>query len=423
MPPSGRRTGGVGRGVAVRWRRRARDDRGRRRRELAAPLVLLAVLAGCDDEGVRRASSDRVPSPPAAERAGGDPVARSLPRVAYRGGPFLRHPRIVTVTFAGDHPGLVARLGQFGDTVTRSGWWRAVTAGYCTKGGGCVGHGRPGRQVRLARELPARLVDVEVGALLERRAKAGRLGRLDADTLVVVYLPQRVALSDAFHPRYCTDGPRALHRALRLGRLTLPYAVVPRCGAERQLTASASQEILEATTNPDPAARGFAFEQGSQNLGFTAAGVEPVDPCGIITPNGRFTLTGGFAVQRAWSNQAAARGRDPCIPAPPGPYLALVPRHPTVRLPHKGASVTITLDAVADPPAPAWKVGAFDLTGRQDHRRYVELSLDRARVAAGQTAKLTVTVREPSPKELIVVGVVSTLGRRSHIWPLAIVMR
>jgi hypothetical protein len=350
-------------------------------------------------------------------------VARSLPRVAYRGGPFVRHPRIVTISFEGDDPTLVSRLERFGDTITRSEWWRAVTAGYCTKGEGCIGKGRRGRHIRLAEALPAKVHDVEVGALLERRAKAGRLGRLDPETLLVVYLPPGVALADAFVARYCDRGPRALHRALRLKRVTVPYAVLPRCGDQAELTASASQEILEATTNPDPAARGFAFEQSSANLGFTAAGVEPVDPCGQLARDGRWTLESGFVVQRAWSNRAASQGRDPCIPAPPGPYLALVPRQPTVRLAQEGASATITLDAAADRPAPVWGAGALDLTGRHDQQRYVELSLERSKVAAGQSVKLTITVRKLHPNELVVVGIVSTLGRRSHTWPLAVVMR
>jgi hypothetical protein len=68
-------------------------------------------------------------------------------------------------------------------------------------------------------------------------------------------------------------------------------------------------------------------------------------------------------------------------------------------------------------------VRALDLTGRHDQQRYVELSIERPTVAAGQTVKLTITVRKLNPNELVVVALVSMLGRRSHIWPLAVVMR
>lgn len=167
------------------------------------------------------------------------------------------------VTFDGDDPALVAHLERFGDTITRSHWWRAVTEGYCAKNKGCIGDGRPGRAVRLDDRLPAKLVDVDIGELLAQATDAGRLGPVDADTLLIVYLPPTVTVADALVPRYCGNGPRALHRALRLERLAIPYAVIPRCGGRDQLTASASQEILEATANPDPAARGFAFQQDS----------------------------------------------------------------------------------------------------------------------------------------------------------------
>src|SRR4029453_147017 len=84
--------------------------------------------------------------------------------------------------------------------------------------------------------------------------------------------------------------------------------------------------------NPDPARRGFAFERSSESLGFTYSGVEPVDPCGLITMDANRTVPGGFPLQRAWSNRAAAAGHNPCVPAPDGPYLALIPAEPTVQL-------------------------------------------------------------------------------------------
>jgi hypothetical protein len=52
-------------------------------------------------------------------------------------------------------------------------------------------------------------------------------------------------------------------------------------------------------TNPDPAARGFAFTTTSATAGFTAAGVEPVDPCGLLTRNAHQATDDGFTVQRA----------------------------------------------------------------------------------------------------------------------------
>lgn len=392
-------------------------------------LAACAALLLCPTGRGQHATADAQTLPPRGadpsarqERADRDIIAGSLPRVVYRGGPYLRRPRVVTVTFKGDDPTLVSRLEQFGEMITRTAWWREVTEGYCAHGK-CIGEGRRGRRARLEEVLPDKVRDVDVEALLAREAGAGRLGALDSDTLLLIYLPAGVALSDAFFRRYCSGGPRAFHRALRVGKLKIAFAVLPRCGGEAELTATASHEILEATTNPDPSARGFAFERTSANAGFTAAGAEPVDPCGLITMDHR-TLEGGFVVQRAWSNRQASLGRDPCVPSPAErPYVALVPRQPTVRLTREGDSATITLDAATDRSVGAWAVSTFDLTGSHDGRQCVEVSLDKSSVSTGQTANLTITLRKSKGSQLCVAGISSTLGEHSYTWPLAVITR
>jgi hypothetical protein len=359
-----------------------------------------------------------------AAHEGSTLITARLPRVEYRGGPFVRTPRVVTVTFRGDDAALVARLARFGDVITRTAWWRAVTDGYCAEAGDCIGDGAGARHVELDATLGADVHANDVAALLERAAGDGRFGVLDADTVLMVYLPAGVALRDAFVPRYCGAGPRGLHRALRLPSGAVALAILPRCGDEAVLTATASHELLEAVTNPDPARRGFAFVPSSAHAGFTAAGVEPVDPCGILTGGARTTTDSGFTVQRAWSNGAAARGDDPCVPSPDeGPYLALVPDAPTLRLRAPGERATVTLTAAADGPTGTWTIAGSDLAGAQDGTRYVDVALDRTTVRPGDVVVLTVTAVRMAPKERTVVGVVSTLDGASFLWPIAIVMR
>jgi hypothetical protein len=393
---------------------------GERRTGTTSPVVLLlvslALLGAGHDE------PDATPSAPTPDFR--TIIAERLPRVGHRGGPFLRRPRIVTITFAGDDAELVARLERFGDTITRTDWWRTVTDGYCTRPGDCVGEGRPGSALRLDDILPADLHAAELSDLLVRHARSGRLGLLDDDTLLLVYLPASVRLRDAFVPRYCERGRRAVHRALRFDGKAVGYAVMPRCSTESELTATASHEVLEVVTNPDPARRGFAFEQTSATLGFTAAGIEPVDPCGIITQDTHRAVESGFVVQRAWSNRMAESGREPCVPVvPQRPYVALVPERPTVRLAKVGDHVTIPLQAMADGPVSAWTVSAVDLTGRQEQTRYVDVALDRTTVTPGAPATLTISVLQLHPREVVLVGLVSTLDDVSHLWPVAVSMR
>ena len=113
---------------------------------------------------------------PSAEQVNGALIARYLPRVEYRGGAFVRRPRLVTITFAGDDPEVVARLERFADTITRTRWWRAVVAGYCASDGDCIGESRSSVPVRLNDTLPAEVHAVDISALLRRYASAGRLG-------------------------------------------------------------------------------------------------------------------------------------------------------------------------------------------------------------------------------------------------------
>jgi hypothetical protein len=390
--------------------------------------------------------AEAVTPPPAGTpaRPGGSAlVAERLPRVVYQGGPFLRRPRVVTVTFAGDDPAIVALLERFGETIADTPWWRESVAGYCAAEGDCIGSGRLGRAVRLEEKLPARIHGVDVAALLRREAAAGRFGPLDPDSVLLVYLPAGVTLFDAFHEHFCDGGPRAFHRSLRWDGGVNGYSVVARCGDEAATTATASHELVEIATNPNTQKRGFAIEPHSSYAGFVAAGVEPMDPCGILTRDTNWTLADGFAVQRAWSNRAAALGLDPCGGAAGEPsYVALVPRQPLVRLREIGERAEVVLDAIAGGstatpgmlgmpgrpeipgvPEPAgWEVWVVDLTGDQDGERYVDVAIDRTSVAAGDSVRLTVELRRRHPGDATVVGLLSTLGGRTHLWPLAVRM-
>jgi uncharacterized protein YfaS (alpha-2-macroglobulin family) len=68
-------------------------------------------------------------------------------------------------------------------------------------------------------------------------------------------------------------------------------------------------------------------------------------------------------------------------------------------------------------------VSAVDLTGAQEHTRYVDVALDKTEVAPGETATLTVTRRKAHPKGLSVVGLVSTIDSNSYLWPVAVITR
>jgi hypothetical protein len=348
-------------------------------------------------------------------------IAERLPRVEYLGGPFIRRPRVVTITFAGDSAGLVARLERFGEALTRTNWWRTVSEEYCAKAGDCIGEGQPGLAVRLEETLPADVHADELGERLAGHAKAGRFGTIDPDTVLLVYLPKGVTLRDATVPRYCEGGPRAVHRALRVEKHAVGLAIVPRCGDEATLTGTASHELLEATTNPDAARRGFAFKPQPATEGFLSGGVEPVDPCVLLLRGRNRATEHGRTMQRAWSNRAAAEGTDPCVPhVGSAPFVALVPEQPSVHLKIPGEHVKATFEAAASGEVRGWKVSVLDLTGVQDAEHYVDVALDRAYVMAGQRVTLTIVLRKRPPQGRSIVGLVSAAGQSEYLWPLVV---
>jgi hypothetical protein len=356
----------------------------------------------------------------AATSGTGGRIAEALPRVEYQGGPFLREPRVVAVTFRGDDTRVVSALAAFAGLVTRSAWWQGATKGYCAVGVGCVGRGREARSVVVDLAWPEAVGDSDVSARLEEAIAAGQVGEIDAETVLLAFLPAGVAVEDGFGRRYCDGGPRAFHRMLRGAAPGVASAVLPRCGGLRELTATASHEVLEAATNPDPARRGFALTPRAAHIGFTYAGVEPVDPCGVLTRDGHRIEADGFVWQRAWSNDAAESGRDPC--GGPAPFVALVPRTPTVRL-RPGERRTVALDASSDRPTGTWRVRARAVTSGDEGGPCVRASLDRSRVASGDTVVLTLGGLRAPADEVCLVGLESMRAGITRLWPLAVVMR
>jgi hypothetical protein len=346
-------------------------------------------------------------------------LAAALPRVDFAGGPFLRRPQLLTITFAGDDPAVVSELESFAFAIGASSWWSDVFAERCAAPGDCVRSPVEPRAIRAATRFPPQVHAVDVEAWLAAAAARGSLGPLTADALALIYLPAGTALTDALSGRYCAGGPRAYHRALTVGTGRLAFAVIPRCGDLDATTMTASHEIVEAVTNPDPARPGFRMAASPIFVGFRAAGAEPADSCGsAFRAGGTTRLSGGWAVHPAWSNEAAATGTDPCVPAANRPYVAFVPREPRVRLTTDGHA-DVWLDARADRAASAWVVAAVELTPVRASPA-LSLSLDRTMVGPGAVGRLTIRAHGPfdAPR---VVALVSTHDGVRSAWPLLVV--
>src|SRR5262249_30165651 len=96
-------------------------------------------------------------------------------------------------------------------------------------------------------------------------------------------------------------------------------------------TLAATREIADAITDPD-AGRGWALRaSGAVPLDQQSAWVGAVpslhDEVADLCEGARVRI-GGFLFQRTYSNVAAARGGDPCVPAMPDAYFSTTPAVP-----------------------------------------------------------------------------------------------
>jgi len=132
------------------------------------------------------------------------------------------------------------------------------------------------------------------------------------------------------------------------------------------------------------------------------------------------TIDGGapFTVQRGWSNKSALAGHDPCvIPLASPPYFNAAPAegqqwvHLSV-----GQSVVIELQGYADGTVQDWTLSAQDYGPRFGNPATLQFSFDTTTMNAGQTAHLTVTLKQQPSVAWIPYVIDSKSSTGEHTW-------
>lgn len=389
----------------------------------AAARPSSVAAAGLDGQGAPRASA----SPSLSSPSGTYPaVPQAMPTLAHYGGRVVRHPQVVTITFAEDDPAVVKAVEAMGDVVTRGTWWKTVTEGLCTKDGECVGEGQPGLRARLAipalRSAPAE----EWFAFVVDQITHGKVPRPTDDTVHVLYLPRSATLETG-GKRCGVSGARAYHSLFGFPsgstELRYPLAIVMRCGDIDETTGTGSHEVLESTSDPD--LQGFQIDRDPAFHSFTLNGLEAVDPCTLVTLDDHRVHVDGFIFHRAWSSKDAKAGHDPCVPhRPRDTYVNAVPSRPEAKLTPRNRRDEIRWTAISDAATPTeWSISAVELSRLHGERRCLSLSLDRQTVNNGTEFTLTVYLEDPGCTNDVPVGVVSTFGTRTHMWPMLVRIR
>lgn len=310
-------------------------------------------------------------------------------------GPAIEHPRLVPIFFADDprqHD-----LERFVGSVGCTDYFRSI-AEYG------VLDATPGATTVIRERSPVRVTDEDVKAWL-RGELTTSAARIEAPTTQSIYLlfygEGTVVEQDGM--RSCT-GFAGYHSSVTLDSgMEVAYAVIARCEPRAvpqldALTETAAHEIAEAATNPFPVTHPTNV-LGPENAAWGLyAGWEVADLCS--EPSVTFRPPGyEFAVARMYSNAAARRGLDPCIPHSGRPFVAAATSLP--------ASIALTSGGSA--PAiivPAGGEASFDLEvygedahapitlaidGPDEPSKLLTYRLDRAIVVSGQTVRATIT--------------------------------
>jgi hypothetical protein len=320
----------------------------------------------------------------------------------------MASPRIVPITYDGDS--LRSSIESFVTKLGASTFWQAVTAEYG------VGPAVSGRPVHLAGPAPAMIDDVAVKQWITSMLDGTHpeFDPLDANTMYAIYYPPGTT--------YTLDGWTGCKEfgasdnlaKMPDGRL-VSYIVLPRCPAVapldewNTLSSFSSHEFYEEAT--DPTKTGWAtVDDAHMPWSLTPPFSEIGDICIADLTKTIVPPDIGSAVQRAWSNAAAAAGHDPCVPAPSStPYFVAVPVLPddvpisfakfgyqgTTKGVHVpvGQTRTIEVDLWSDGPAPPWRVRAYDLAYAEGGPQELALTLDRSSGQSGDRLELTITAR------------------------------
>jgi hypothetical protein len=246
----------------------------------------------------------------------------------YGGGSLLTQVKLVVVywydgTF---DPWVLGNMEPFYEAMLKSAYmdllWEYNVPWYTNFGRGSVYNDQAYWIAPKNRSTALSQADIE--SELQSQIQDGWLPSPDANTLYALHFPAGIHITANNGSTAC--GPNAYdwcgyHDHFKSSIGDIRYFVMPdfspgsgcdiRCGRNTRLgnyTSTASHEVLEAMTDPDPFSGwsgGTSGEIGDY-CGKTASDAKIMDTYGTV-----------YSVQRMWSNKAAAKGLNPCVAGVP----------------------------------------------------------------------------------------------------------
>jgi hypothetical protein len=351
---------------------------------------------------------------PAPFSAGAIPDVSALAQVQQSGGKVLSHPTFVSVTFPGDTS--ADELVDFTASVGCTAYWHAITADYG------VGEGIAAPPVTLTEAAPSTIDDTGIRSWLKQKIDGGdpKFPKPKGDVVYVLWYPASTTIT--LQGTQSCSGWGGYHEGGQLADGTpFSYAVVPRCQAPGGgsvmdgLTITASHELIEACTDPQPDAAPAYAAPDPNHLGWLLASASEVgDLCEFDQSAAYLPPSYPWYVQRSYSNSFAAKGANPCVPQASPTYFYGSPLVPdqvsldllgtgtpvqtaVVKVP-VGSSVTIPVKLAGPASVTSMQVQAIDLAQLTGQPSTLSLSLSAASGAPGSTLQLTIKKTAASPQ-------------------------
>jgi hypothetical protein len=367
----------------------------------------------------------------------------AMAQVANAGGPVMKSPKFVVITFTGDPD--APSIDDFVAKVAASKtYWSGTTAEY---GVGPIASVIP---ITVDETPASSLQDSDVQAWITGKLTATDAGVADGsvpwpapdgDTVYMIYYPSSVTVAMGGGTTCSEFYGYHDDFALASGAY-VTYSVVATCppfpmtSQIDSITSIASHEMIEAVTDPRVSDMPAYVLPDQDHMAWgVPAGGELGDMCAGYG-NVFYTPTDvPYLVQRTWSNKAAAAGHDPCQPDGATPYFnagAVFSKTFTVNDPMAGTYTsqgieipvggtgTVELELYSDAPTTApFTVTAGDLSSIFGGPAELEVTFNGQPTATGVNGDhltMTIKVVAAGSGNAEVLWIQSSQGQTMPVW-------
>jgi hypothetical protein len=336
-----------------------------------------------------------------------------LPQVGTLGGPVLLAPKVRPIIYSNDTS--AADIQAFVEELARTTYWSAVTSEY---GVGALTVLPP---IMMPFAAPGSTTDAALQTVLAANTTGAdsAWGPPDPSTVYLFVIPEGSTVT--IDQSTCCDDFGGYHSEAMSGAVSVPYAVGCSCpgffgSTVRPLderTIAISHELVETATDPFPVSNpAYQIEDRADIIWTVVNGGGEVGDMCAFNDDAAFVPPGAkYMVQRSWSNAAAKKMQNPCVPyATTAPYFNSFPALESVALGADkyltrgvqvgiGKSRTIDVNLYSSAPtAGTWTVSAYDYDyWFRGLPAKLALSLDKAEGRNGDTLHLTITAKAQDP--------------------------